>query len=272
MKKIFLLCLWALGAYAQNLTINNYEVQSFSGMQLPPKTPLLSFEINKKPTNSLLTDWQSKLEILFTEETPFNQSFKAKIVFKNISSDTLNLRNVVPFGISEKEVYITGLGDHWLSRAHLFLPNRTPVNIILPDNAWELGFRQITMPSGKNIYGVTRRKSWEKATRKRFETIVAPQGSVVYEFYVDTYEGIWQEALRKVFQEKYIYDVEKFDESLYQREDLKWIRDAYVMHLIMAWDKWMIQTPSLRERGTGGEVYQSYYDFLEKRKTALRWR
>lgn len=266
MKKIFLLCLWALGAYTQNLTINNYEVQSFTGIQLPPKTPLLSFEINKKPTNTLQSDWKSKFEISFTEEPPFNQSFKAKIVFKNISSDTLNLRNVVPFGISEKEVYITGLGDHWLSRAHLFLPNRTPVNIILPDNAWELGFRQMTMPSGKNIYGITRRKSWEKATRKRFETIVAPQGSVIYEFYADTYEGTWQEALRKAFQEKYIYDVEKFDESLYVREDLKWIRDAYVMHLIMAWDKWMIQTPSLRERGTGGEVYQPYYDFLKKGK------
>ena len=40
-----------------------------------------------------------------------------------------------------------------------------------------------------------------------------------------------------VFQERKLYDVEKFDNSLFEREDLKWIRHTYVHHLMMTWDK-----------------------------------
>ncbi|HCW06205.1 MAG TPA: sulfatase-modifying factor protein, partial [Cytophagales bacterium] len=34
-----------------------------------------------------------------------------------------------------------------------------------------------------------------------------------------------------------LYDVEHFDSSIYERQDLKWIQKAFVMHLLMAWDK-----------------------------------
>lgn len=244
---------------AQNLRINlkNLEIQDFSGAKPSYSLPLFSFEINKKLTSTTQQDWQSQFEISYSESGYFNGSFKATIVFKNISKDTLNLRNIVPFGTSEKHIYMTGLGDHWLSRTHLFLPNKSPINVIVPDNAWELGFATIEMPDGKNICALTRRKSWEKATRRRFESIVAPQGTVTYEFFADYYEGNWQEGLRKIFQEKYLYDTEKFDETLYNRKDLKWIRDAYVMHLIMAWDKWFYSPE---------KQYQPYFDFLEKGK------
>jgi len=39
------------------------------------------------------------------------------------------------------------------------------------------------------------------------------------------------------FQDRYLYDIEgTFEDSLYQRKDLRWIRHAYAIHLIMAWD------------------------------------
>ncbi len=35
-----------------------------------------------------------------------------------------------------------------------------------------------------------------------------------------------------------LYDVEpgEFDNTLFEREDLKWVRHAYVSHLMQAWD------------------------------------
>ncbi|WP_435357457.1 formylglycine-generating enzyme family protein [Emticicia sp. SJ17W-69] len=256
MKKILLLCFFTLALQAQQLKLQqeNYTITSISGNKPTYHLPLLSFEINKQATSTLDKSWASKFEIIYTEEGYFRNAFKAKIIFKNISKDTLNLRNVVPFGISEKHVYMTGLGDHWLSRTHIFIPNKAPVNVIVPDNAWELGYAGIELENGKKVCAITRRKSWEKATRKRFETIIAPQGTVVYEFYADFYEGAWQDGVRKVFQENYLYDIEKFDESLYQRKDLKWIQDTYVMHLIMAWDKWFY---------TAKEGYEAYKNFLK---------
>ena len=58
-----------------------------------------------------------------------------------------------------------------------------------------------------------------------------------YTLYADVFQGVWQEGLRKCFQEQKLYDLDSFDEALYNRQDLTWIRSAYVMHLMMAWDK-----------------------------------
>lgn len=153
------------------------------------------------------------------------------ITFENTSTDTLHLHNVIPFAPTDREVFITGKGNHRLSRTHLFIPGRKPVNVIVPDNAWELGYCSFALEDGVGIFGFTRRNSKQEknVTKKRFESTLAPRGSVSYSLYAEDYNGNWQEGLRKCFQEKKLYDLTTFDESLYQREDLKWIRHAYVM-------------------------------------------
>lgn len=156
--------------------------------------------------------------------------------FENHSKDTLTLENIVPFGEGPYNLYITGKGKHPLSRSHLFRPGLEPVNVILPDNAWELGYGNIQQGNG-GFAALSRREYWDGAIRKRFETLLPPNGTVTYRLYIDAYSGAdWQDGLRKVFQEKYLYDLEDFDNSLYERKDLQWIRKSYAMHLIMAWD------------------------------------
>jgi len=170
---------------------------------------------------------------------PATGSARLTITLTNTTKDTLTLHNVIPFAPSENEIFITGKGNHRLSRTHLFRPGRIPVNVIVPDNAWDLGYASIDLPGGGHLFGLTRRvvDSWKNATRKRFETILNPGGSVTYNLFAERYQGTWQDGLRLCFQEKKLYDVQSFDESMYSRQDLKWIRKAYVMHLMMAWDK-----------------------------------
>jgi iron(II)-dependent oxidoreductase len=158
-----------------------------------------------------------------------------KIIFENNTKDTLRLSNVLPFSRGEKYPYITGLGDHPLSRTHLFLPGRKPVNVIVPDNAWELGFNV-----REGIFGLCRRDvpSIKKGQRKRFETILYPNGGIVkYDLHFEAYNGDWHSALQTAFQKRKLYDLQSFDSTLYRRKDLEWIRTAYTMHLMMAWDK-----------------------------------
>ena len=222
----------------ESFTVENKTLKA--GKQIP----LVSYEVDKKPATSL--NPEQKLQVSFAQEQGFKPGYKGAVTFKNISKDTVWLSNVVPFGREDKAVYITGQGDHSLSRAHLFLPGKSPVNIILPDNAWELGYAGTKLDNGTSVCGLVRRdmKSLDKATRRRFETVIAPGGSVKYNFYADAYTGDWQQGLKKMFQERYIYDVEKFDNSLFEREDLKWIRHTYVMHLIMGWDKFYYDNAS----------------------------
>jgi hypothetical protein len=151
---------------------------------------------------------------------------KYDIVLTNISDDTLVIKNIIPFDVRRDHVYITGLGDHTLSRTHLYIPGRGPVNVIVPDNAWNLGYASLLVNDSIQLYALTRRKSWSHAERKRFETILLPGGSVTYDFYLDTFSGVWQDGMRKCFQQFKLYDLDTFNETLYHRPDLQWIKQA----------------------------------------------
>jgi iron(II)-dependent oxidoreductase len=110
-----------------------------------------------------------------------------------------------------------------------------PVNVIVPDNVWEIGYSELDL-HGTKIAGLSRREKWDNAARRRFETMVYPGGAVTYNMWLETFEGSWQEGLRKVFQEKMLYDVADFNNILFERDDLKWIRHAYLSQLMMGWD------------------------------------
>ncbi|MBK6948902.1 MAG: hypothetical protein IPH16_13365 [Haliscomenobacter sp.] len=231
------------------------RVQSFHTSQQALQTnqllPLFSLVVNGKTVQSTsaarsktngdsLVASLAGLEVNVTPTLPYQAGCRYTVLLKNASSkDTLTLENFIPLGESPDKVYLTGLGKHGLSRTHLFRPGLAPVNVIVPDNAWELGYAGIELP-GTNICALSRRVRWDgNARRRRFETILFPGGTVTYHIWIDTYAGPWQEGLRCMFQERYLYDLEggAFNEALYQRPDLKWIRHAYAMHLIMGWDR-----------------------------------
>ena len=170
-------------------------------------------------------------------DEPVNGFSHDRVRFSNLSKDTVRLSNVVPLRQDEGAVYITGFGDHPLSRTHLFRPGRKPVNVVCPDNAWELGF-SFTNHGGTDTASFSRRdvKSIVKGQRRRFETVLYPGGSVEYNVWTTTLSGTWQDALRVFFHDQHLFDIANFDRTLFQRPDLQWIRHAYVMHLQMAWN------------------------------------
>lgn len=202
--------------------------------------PLVDFELDgaKYSTISLAAGWRQKLAIDFEPDKNFSPGFKGTVTFKNISPDTLSISNVVPLGGSPGKVFITSLGNNPMSRAYLFLPNRRPVNIIVPDNAWELGFSESRVKDSLFVCALARRdgKHLEKGALHRFETLLYPGGKISYDLYADFYTGPWQQGLREIFQQRYLYDVKDFNDSIFQRKDLQWIRKAYIIHLLMAWD------------------------------------
>lgn len=198
--------------------------------------PLVEFTVHDKVYRS---DQASPVSVVVTNTTYSSMGFRCSVIFTNTTSDTLLLSNVLPFGREGKEVFITGLGKHRLSRTHLFLTGRTPVNVIVPDNAWELGYSAGRLDNQWSVFALARRDaaSIQRGQRRRFETVLYPGGTVTYKLYADVYRGSWQEGLREVFQKRFLHDLNEFNDQLYKRPDLQWIKKAYVMHLIMAWDK-----------------------------------
>lgn len=201
------------------------------------QAPLFSYQLKNKWYTA--ADRPGNVATWISDSSAVRDERRYTVNFKNISSDTVVLHNVIPFTRENSEAYISGIGDHPLSRTYLKLPGKNPVNVIVPDNAWELGYNSTSNNDGNKICALTRRdaKSIEKGKRQRFETILYPGGTVKYNLYIARYSGEWQNGLVEIFRKKMLYDVENFNDSLFRRTDLQWIKHAYVIHLMDAWDK-----------------------------------
>jgi len=221
--------------------------------------PAFAFELNGKQLSSMdfdVTFLNGSWKQIYTQGVTTkmkklsmdSDDLRYELLFENMGVDTVTIGNVVPFGTDENSVTITGYGPPDLARAYLFRPGYSKVRIILPDNAWELGYSSFN--AGKySVCALARRQQTENGRKRRYETILPPRASVTYYIYVNIFEGEWQNGLKYMFRDRYLFDLEKFDDELYKREDLQWIKSSYIIILQMAWDRDFI------DRTTGKYTY-----------------
>jgi formylglycine-generating enzyme required for sulfatase activity len=173
----------------------------------------------------------------FQTFTNSQHDWQGVLQLENHSTDTLIVENVVPFGAIDDHIYLTAAGPPGLTRTYLFRPGKVPVNVILPDNAWEMGYASVDLKQGLSMTAFCRRTGNHGARLRRFFSTLPPDASLEYTFYAGVFKGEWQNGLKLMFRDRYLEDLDKFDNTLYEREDLKWIRDKYLIALQMAWDK-----------------------------------
>ena len=157
--------------------------------------------------------------------------------FTNHRTDKIRLENIVPLGQTSDKTYITGKGPWALARAFLFRKGKRPVSVMLPDNAWEMGYAATGLVNGTSLCAIARRRSGENAELKRYWSVIKPGGTVTYSLDFDVFSGEWQNGLKMMFQKKHLYDLDQFNNQLFDREDLQWIRHKYIIALQFAWDK-----------------------------------
>jgi len=263
-------------------------------LTLSSPLPLFSFLLENKPVTSALSrPAGGETSIILTGgriddkklEFKINEAIKGTLTgklssypglaislrFENISKEKIKLENLVPLGEGQDRVYITaGLPDSWphyLSRTLLYRPGKTPVGVLLPDNAWHLGFCDLEISPGLYLTGLARRTGRDRAEFSRWAATIEPGGSVSYDLYFDLHQapslpaGLasdlltppepWFQGLKIMFRERYLYDLDKFDKTLFERSDLQWIRKTYLMLLQFAWD-------------------HTYYDWAEQKITFIR--
>ena len=246
------------GVVLQSCTIDG-------GTRIAPRNPLplFSFEVNDTLFSSadagstfshdtVRFSFRRGIEGEVAAIAPFSPGWKGSVLFTNTSRDTLTLSNVVPLGAGKDHVYITATGPtgwpFYLSRSHLFRPGYGPIGVVLPDDAWEMGFCDVQTAGDRSLVAIARRTETTGSEKRRFRTILPPGSSVSYVLYIDQHQGDWHEGLRLMFQKRWLYDLDRFDNSLFERKDLEWIRHSYLLFIQFAWD-------------------QTYYDALRRRYT-----
>ena len=233
---------------APGLSADRIMLSDSSSIIFAKARPLYSFVLNTRQYNSGQADainadnryvqtFESNLNVTYSISDRYASGLRGELTFENNGNDTVSISNVVPFGEDNNSVYITGLGPWDLARAWLFRPGFQPVRVILPDNAWELGYSSFTAGNEYSVCSVARRIKIEDGLKQRYNTVLPPAAKVTYSVNAELFTGEWQNGLRRIFRDRYLFDVENFDNTLFARKDLAWIKDSYLIILQMAWDR-----------------------------------
>jgi len=227
------------GPSGAETTVSGLALTDGRTIVLDQPQPLFSFLAGGQPATA--ADLPAGLSFAVRPESGFPPGAKLTVVFRNVGKSRITLENLVPLGRGDDRVFITaGLPNeppHTLDRSQLFRPGSSPVGVLLPDNAWHLGFCSVDLGTGRTLTAVARRVRTDKAERTRWATILEPGGTVEYAVYLEAHEGGWRRGLEIMFRERFLYDLDRFDNALFERADLAWVRRAYLMVLRFAWDK-----------------------------------
>lgn len=238
-----------------------------------PHKPLYSFILNDHKYSSDEEDFHridnhytqtfdNRVIVTCNKPESYSTGIVSGLNFENICNDTIRISNIVPFGTDTASVYITGNGTDDLARACLFRPGFKPVRVILPDNAWELGYSSFNSGKDYSICSVARRSGVTGAQKRRYETILPPKAKVSYLIHTEVFKGDWQNGLRLIFRDRYLFDLDHFDNSMFERKDLAWIKESYLIILQMAWDHEFFDR--LSGRYTYGEFLRKEIEQLGK--------
>ncbi len=225
---------------ASRSTVKQLKLQAGS---LTVSFPLFSMEFNKKLVyaNAELIKSLSghSIHLLQVQDNNFKDGNKTTFVFTNNGKSVVTISNIIPFGANTKHYYISGKKLSDTSRSFLFQPGKEPIGVVVPHNNNDLNFVAVELGNGKTLYGLIRRSndSIQNYLLNRSPYILQPGKSISFVFFADVVDGDWHAALKKCFQQKMLYEAQHFDNKLYERKDLDYIRHSYTMHLMMAWEK-----------------------------------
>lgn len=233
---------------SEGLRVQRLVLSDTSQFSLEIPIPVFSFELDGKYHQSddvdaslsgtrFVMNFEKSLLVTFTSFGGGHPGWRGEITFENNGFDTLEISNILPFGESQDNIYITGKGPWDLARAWLHRPGYKPVRVILPDNAWETGYTSFSVGASTSVASVARRGRNNGAIIKRYSTFLPPRSSITVDVNGDIFRGDWQNGLKMIFRDRYLYDLYEFENDLFEREDLKWIRKSYLIMLQFAWDR-----------------------------------
>ena len=231
------------GLRIEKLLVND-SIELGTGLSIP----VFSFELNGRYNLSsdvsaslagtrFIMSFENSLYVTFASFGGGHPGWRGEISFENRGFDTVEISNVLPLGEVSENTYITGKGPWNLARAYLHRPGYEPLRLILPDNAWELGFSVKEIDSKQSLAMLARRGSNSGGILRRYSTLLPPGSSIKFNLYGDIFSGSWQDGMKLMFRDRYLYDLTEFDNSLFERDDLKWVRKCYLAVMQQAWDK-----------------------------------
>lgn len=257
----------------ESFTVKGVNLSNGTTLDFPYGLPLFSVIIDGNFYNSYCSkpdyikggihfQLADSIEGVCSRDDKFKPGLRYTVKFINRGKGTHAIENLVPLGEGTDKIYITASGSknwpQYLCRTLLFRPGYGPVGVIMPDNAWHAGFADFRINDTVSVTGLARRtqRDQTKTETDRWAVTLKPDGWVEFSIYIDIHKGVWQNGLKMMFQERWLYDLSSFDNTLFQRKDLQWMRNEYLILLQFAWDKKYFDFKAQRY-----SFYQNFFEF-----------
>lgn len=233
----------------KELVFDQSRPYMISGLQsakgtIPVSLNLFSVELDHQVMNSgdkmySMFGEDKKLRLFIEPDKTFQEGYKAHLTFFNDGTSPVTVSNIIPFGRNDHFYFISGKPLADTSRSFLYQPGKEPIGVVVPHNNNDLNFTAIELEEGKTLYALLVRDndSIQNYLLNRMPYNLEPGKKIGFYLYADIVNGGWHVALKKCFRDKMLYEVGQFNNSLYERKDLDYIRHSYTMHLMMAWEK-----------------------------------
>lgn len=238
---------------SNQFTLKSVQTVKFQTIDIPGNLPLFSVVVDSI-LHSTTTNTQLFGDTLFFSlsdslrgwaamDKNFNPRPKYTVRLINEGKGIHKIENLVPMGGNKDQAYITASGSKewpgYLCRSKLHRPGYAPVGVVLPDNAWHLGFTDTRINDTLSLTALARRglRDKEKSDIDRWMVTLKPGGWIEYSIYFIGHKDDWHAGLRSMFQRLWLYDLPEFDNSMFRRTDLAWMKNCYIMLLQFAWDK-----------------------------------
>ena len=220
---------------------------------LPRPLPLFSYWLNdtlmstatftaRKVGDSIVWSSRRMLNGVVRLTSLPKRGVQIDVTFRNGSRDTVSLANVVPLGEDpSRVVHPRERSGHATSSAcparRCSVPATVPSVSCSPTTHGKWVSVMPSLEHGRGLTAIARRQDSASAELRRFRAVLPPGGWVTYRMYIDDHAGDWRDGMRMMFRDRWLYDLETFDTSLFQRADLAWIRSSYLLMLQFAWDQ-----------------------------------
>ncbi len=241
------------GPAGAETTVTGLTLADGSRIAFDTPQPLFSLLVDGKLVAA--ADLPGGVAFSVAAEDGFKPGAKLRLVFRNGTKAKVSIENLVPLGQGTDRAYITaGLPNaepHTLDRSQLFRPGRQPVGVLLPDNAWHLGFATVDT-GGRGTSSDRRSPAGSRPTRPsgpagpRSSSPAARSNTPSISRPMTAAGG---GASRSCSASASSTTSRRFDNALFERADLAWVRRAYLMVLQFAWDR------AYYDRDAGGYVF-----------------
>lgn len=159
----------------------------------------------------------------------------------NTGRTSINISNFIPFGESSDKVYIKPESIQYSNTVkkypQLYRPGYISIDVLMPPNQKNTAFSSFETNERLNVSSLSKKIASNNRESDVGGNDIAVGKKIRFQIWTEIHQGKWQKGLEIFFRERFLYEIENFNQSLYQNPGYAWVKNAWVNLIMNTGDK-----------------------------------